>query len=242
MSRLFPKLYRLTLHDTNYSVASEYFPNLYYLQIDWPWLSDSHIVDYATTLQLNPNIRSLKIHINDFCYLDCIKDHLQSIESLEISTMHPQAYDNQIYLQNVTKFKIDYILPKSPPPKIPFSFRKLKEIEIAGVYPHSDYLLPFINENRMIEKITICKISLFRLMMTDKLRETLSSLKDFIYMNWIRDTKNLLPKYLFYLTFLESFSFLTADTDDEIRASCANEWQVTRTSSRFKYLVTLKRI
>lgn len=242
LSRLFPKLYRLTLHDTNYSVASEYFPNLYHLQTDSSSWSDSRMADYATILQMNPNIRSLKININDFCYLDCIKNHLQSIESLEISTMHPQAYDNQIYLQNVTKFKIHYILPKSPPPKIPFLFNKLKEFEISNVYSHSDVLLPFINENRMIEKITICEISLLRLMMTDKLQETLSFLKDFIYMNWIRDTKYLLPKYLFYLNFLESFSFLSPDTDDEIRASCANEWCVTRTSSHYKYLVTLKRI
>lgn len=255
LSRLFPKLCYLRLtgwQDFNFSAVSEYFPNLYHLYIDscFHW-SESRMADFGTILQLNPNLRSLtlRISINECYYFDCIKEHLQCIQSLEIFSSDPRnaTYinnDNPVYLQNVTKFSIWYH-GKRLPPRFPLLFSKLKEFmynSTCGWIDPFDPLPLFFNENRTIEKL---QLGMFTnphslLIKADIFQETFPSLKVFICRWPIKDTKNLLPKYLSCIKYLESFSFLTGNTDDQIRACCANEWRVTRNfNSKF---VTLQRI
>lgn len=67
----------------------------------------------VNVLQLNSNIRSLKMGISELNHLDSIKEHLQSIEHLDLFLDWnvyelPKMQNYSIYLQNVTKFKFRY--------------------------------------------------------------------------------------------------------------------------------------
>lgn len=258
LSRLFPKLRHLMLYGFyfNFSPVSEYFPNLYHLSTlfyygEW---SESRMDDYGSMLQLNPNLRKLtiKIPIADLFYFDRIKEHMQFIDSLEI--FGRPVDDNRttcintdisIHLQNVTKLSIFHDPFKSPP-KIPLLFSKLKEFQFEGDLKRFDSLQYFFNANRSIEKFTYGRNwfafgadIVFSFMTMDKIQEIAPSLKNFIFLGIIKDTENLLPKYLSQMEYLESISFRSTDSDDRIRAYCANKWRVTRIDG---LMVTLQRI
>lgn len=241
LSRLFPKLCRLTLGPYgDYSDVAEYLPNLHHLETKCGYWTDDIMVCYGNILNLNPNLRSLKIDINN-----CISEHLQSIECLEIQTISPRTCDNLIYLQNVTKFKIHYITDE-PLPKIPFIFSKLKEIEImiSGWHPDINSILPFINENRLTEKLMLRGSYVFDVMLeelkTNKLQEKLPYLKHIICHHTMSGNRKILPEHLPYLNFLDSFSYCPMKIDDELLAACEKKWRVTK--PQLECLVTLKRI
>lgn len=250
LSKLFPKVCRLCIRDCKdetLSVLLDKFPNLRHFALHL--IAGANVLQgVVNVLQLNPNIRSLTIDIRDLNYFDSIKEHLQSIENLDLiltvfAGEMPQIQNYSIYLQNVTKFKFSYYFPPEilieSIPKIPFLFSQLKEFIFEDRNITSDVFLNFVLENRMIEKLTFRSRVVLKLIRTGQIQNALPSLKNIVYLGNLFKTTEVLKKCLPYFEFLESFTLFNEENEDQIRSVCDNKWEVNRNS---KYSVTLERI
>lgn len=90
------------------------------------------------------------------------------------------SYDDSIYFQNVKQFKIKHCSDETLS-KIPIQFSQLKEFESILDDNHSVVFLTFINENRMIEKLTFNAQFVFPFILDGRLLDMLPFLKNIIY-------------------------------------------------------------
>lgn len=245
LSRLFPKLCRLRVpqlfseEGTNkFSIVlSQYFPNLHHLDLGYSF--GVYDVDIGNLLKLNPQLRSFKISLRDYSYLDRYSEYLQFIESLDISIKTSASIPvNSIYFNNVKQFNAYFYISRDFNifPKIPFLFRQLKEFNIKGrSLKYSDFLLDFLSENTSIEKLTFDNDFLvFRLIKTGRLQQSLPFLKD-IFIDFIfttAETIRIVSKYLPYLGFLRTLNFsIIRETEGNLEESSelfGNEWRMRR--------------
>lgn len=245
LSLIFPKLNSLEItnyHDDELVALKEYFPNLYDFKLDSGVLVYDNL---ETFFELNPNIRSLKIGVLDFYKFKSFGErYLQSIESLIVHSMDIRDYNSSLHFSNVKTFKIKYLNDANmpiPTPRIPFSFSELKEFAITNfgnIYP--DFFITFLNENPFMEKITLMNEYLLAEALLTGSLAALPFLKDTVMIDSI-DTNDL-PIILPFLDGMKRFTFLTRDTDDEVKACCGDGWRVYRYHNSSKNFVTLERI
>lgn len=238
--------------DRSYSVISDYFPNLHHLELGgFGSYTFRRKVGVINILRLNPHLRSFKVEIEDFNYFDSIVELLQSIEVLVINfrLKNPfQMYDNSIHLKSVSSFQFNYSkywkVENGTMPKIPITFSQLKEFTFNTTTCKTDEFgqgfLTFINENRLIERLCLMEdFFIFWWFFTDKLQEMLPSLKVLSFKGnfsaYRATLKDNLQYYLPHFEYLSSVHiqvrrYYINNQDDEIRACCANKWQLNRIS------------
>lgn len=119
--------------------------------------------------------------------------------------------------------------------KFPLNSVILKDFRIYSFSSEKilNQIKTFMNENRMIEELRFASVEGFQLI-NDQLQNEFSCLKDIVYADdYCEDYEKIILKYLPYLDFLKSFSFLikhNEDIDDQIITLCANKWRVCRTN------------
>lgn len=263
LSKLFPKVRRLKFviyHMENgfSSAISDYFPNMQHLELILGWEHESYThykQAILTALRMNSHLKSLKISIHSFSFLQEINDSLQSIESIGIELCSVEL-GNPIYFPNVKSFSTEFFVGTGTQmSKIPFLFGQLKKFTFDASLEHLYYNDNFNNfpyENPTIEKLTLDG-KLEYCINPKKLQETLPSLNEicftekfytinFILKSLINDLKSVKR-----ISFLCSFRF----TDDEVRMLRANDiWHIIQSEQRhkrFKYgivahMVTVERI
>lgn len=244
LSWLFPKLNFLhlsNLAEDRIPLLSEHFPNLHHLKLHWG------VSDYdklGNVFQLNPNIRSFEISVNNLNSFKSFSDrYLQSIESFHISHMEAQEYDSRIHLSNVKNFTINFLRQRYLSfVTIPFSFSELKVFAIESYSKDISFFVNFIYENPTIEKLKIyCEWSLWNTLRAGYIMDALPSLKDIDFVNDIVVPRTMLPGSLPYVEFLRSFTFRTGAEDEEIRAGCGDKWRFYRDKND-RNIVKLERI
>lgn len=248
----FPKLRRLRLpydDDIIQCVAQVHFPNLHHLEFH---VSAKNRSDAAVALRLNSQIKSLTVHCYDSSFLHDVRDHLQSLDCLEINGISDrcQSNCNSIHFQNVTKLIVrPCSLEKSPFPKLPLLFDQLKEFTLQGDVDISYYYRDFICENPTIEKLIFknSRVSNMGYFLNIPLLEgALPSLKEIVFTPFgaYLQIEWLIIHYMEKFKSLSKFTFcLRPNSRSEIMSQYTNKYKVNLVVNNYgKTFATLERI
>lgn len=244
LNKIYPKLRRLHIDYTSSDFSSfitETFSNLQHLDVHLFSAPDTCITATAQALHLNPQLKSLKIGLKDFSFLQDIGDKLQSLEILDIYLFgsNLQTNLNPIHFKNVTFFQLK-IIPysgiRTQIPTIPTYFDKLKEFRFLG----SDCsfvcssIRMFLNAHSTIEKLTLSCRDSRNLPKLTEIVEKLSSLRELIMGNGEFNIENMIWHLENSFKSLRRLTcyFLSRTNDqrpliDQIREVCSNKWNVS---------------
>lgn len=255
LGTIFPKLQRLRFPikfvKNDFSPIITDFPNLQHFEFN---LNTSWKYAAVDALRNNSHVKSLRIGIPSFSFLQEISDLLQSVESLEIDIVldpkdQSQVESNPIHFQNVKKFCIAfsrlYYDIQLTLPKLPFLFDQSKEFVLDSKLEYNDFYNDFLSENPTIEKLSLDSKCLNGIINPEKLQKMLPSLKEINLSNNFHHIDSTLQHWANDLKSVKRFSFACGkpEIEEKMKKIPINEWhQIYSLEHGYCPVVTLERI
>lgn len=261
LNRIFPKLQHLHFDWINgnakFTALAEYFPHLEHLEIDlWQRCPSIELITIERTLQLNQQLRSLKINsVHTISFLKQIKS-LEYFEYIGSSESFSKFRGKLLSFPNVNEFKLDLFGRvsefMSPILRIPFQFDKLKVFFVYSYFQsmHNGYD-NFIKRHKSIEKLIFKSIYLTQIELANilkngflnksKLMKSLPSLTE-IYLDQYQINFSIVDvvRYMSDFKKLKYFSFYCSSSEDDIKKCCSNNWEVFYLKSTQRNLSYIK--
>lgn len=269
LSRLFPMMrdLRFSLRNgelRNCAVITEHLTNLKHLDVAMYCQADSVRAAVATGLQMNPQIRTLKISTGDVSFLKNIKMPMQSLDYFKYFgpvELFSKFRGKSAYFPNVQTFKLslysrnNYCSRPMNFPRIPFLFGQLNEFIIVENCVCRNAYHKFIKQNKSIQKLvfecTHLKMKKFGHILVDgflsksKLKGSLPSLKEISIRSFDGSLSiGEVVRYMEDFQSLNCFSFYCNSSEIEIREQCCNDLKVAHVKESFfskLYFVRLER-
>ena len=167
LNELFPKLCHLCslkCPDNTDLVIFELFPKLVPLNLELESVLNkaSYEGNFTTQLRINPHLHCFQLMSYDYSCLDSLSQYLQHVEFLDITIEGNPKHDTLLHFKNVKRLTICHGQRRFHNlRKIPFLIDHITELELKYIGTFRSSFLTFLEENRMIEKLTLdlCAVS-----------------------------------------------------------------------------------
>lgn len=182
LERNFPNVKCLnvkTFQVSNSQCLARYFPSLEHLDVSF-FMSGFQVADIEAVVKMNPQIRSLRLHMCPTEFMKVIKDYLPNSESLALIWPLENFFQTNaevVHFENMKKFTID---GRFKLVEFPFSFNpeKLKELRIGCLAHFNDKWIDFMVQHKQMTKLEITRTKLNEIQLM-RLADEITNLKTF---------------------------------------------------------------
>lgn len=162
IERIFPNMKRLDIKNfqvTNPQCLAHHFPSLEHLDVSF-FINGFRVSHIEDVVKMNPQIRSLRLHMCPVEFMKVIKNNLPNIESLELvwpleNFFQPGA--KVVHFENMKTIAIDGLFKLIA---FPFTFNpaKLKELRIGCISHFNKNWIDFIMRHKHLTKLEITRV------------------------------------------------------------------------------------